>query len=256
MRCERRVSRRREGEHVGRKGQGKSLKRAYAPRQWKIHRKEKRWTIRNTPGPHTSDLSVPITFILRDYLGYAKNVHEVKKILTEGLILVNGKPQRDYRYRVGVMDIVEIPRTEEYYRVLPNYKGTITLHPISAEEKTRKLYKIKNVTLLKGGRYQLNFHDGNNFVSDKKYETYQSVIVDMERNEIVEAIPLSEGSLVFIVSGKNVSKVGRIREIHEFGMNPDAVLLESPEGTFQTLKDYVFAVGVNDTPAISLPGGE
>ena len=245
--------RRRDGEHVGNKGEGKSLKRASAPRQWKIHRKEKKWTIRNRPGPHTSDMSVPMTFILRDYLGYAKNVHEVKKILHEGLVLVNGKAQKDYRYRVGVMDIVEIPRTEEFYRVLPNYKGNLILHPISKEEKEKKLYKIKNVTLLKGGKYQLNFHDGNNIVSEQKYDTYNSVIVDMSTNAVVQDIPLKEGSLVYIVSGKNVSKVGRIVEIREFGMNPDAVTLESAQGMFQTLKDYVIAIGTDETPLISLP---
>ena len=93
-------------------------------------------------------------------------------------------------------------------------------------------------------------------VSDQKYETYQSVIVDMTKNEIVESIPLQEGSLVLIVSGKNVSKIGKIVDIRNFGMNPDAVTLESPKGTFQTLKDYVIAIGREDTPLISLPVGE
>ena len=247
---------RKDGEKVGRKGEGKSLKREFAPREWKIQRKQKVWTIRNRPGPHSSDLSVPITFILRDYLGYAKNVREVKKILHEGLVLINGKPIKDYRYRVGVMDVIEIPRTEEYYRVVPNYKGNLNLHPISKEEKDKKLYKISDVTLLSGGKYQLNFHDGNNMVSEKKYDTYQSVIVDLSKNEIVESIPLKEGSLVLILSGKNVSKIGKIVEIRDFGMNPDAVTLESPKGTFQTLKDYVIAIGVEDNPVISLPMGD
>ncbi|MBN1786184.1 MAG: 30S ribosomal protein S4e [Candidatus Methanofastidiosa archaeon] len=241
---------------MGRKGEGKGLKREKAPRQWKIPRKQKVWSIRNRPGPHSSELSVPITFILRDYLGYAKNVREVKRILSEDLVLVNGKSRRDYRYRVGVMDVVEIPRTEEYYRIVPNYKGNLILHPITKEEKDKKLYKVRDVTLLKGGKYQLNFHDGNNMVSDQKYETYQSVIVDMTKNEIVESIPLQEGSLVLIVSGKNVSKIGKIVDIRNFGMNPDAVTLESPKGTFQTLKDYVIAIGREDTPLISLPVGE
>jgi len=241
---------------LGRKGEGKSLKREKAPREWKIPRKQKVWTIRNRPGPHSSDLSVPITFILRDFLGYAKNTREVKRILNEGLVLVNGKPRRDYRYRVGIMDVVEIPRTEEYYRMVPNYKGNLVLHPISKDEKDKKLYKVRDVTLLKGGKYQLNFHDGNNMISDTKYDTYQSVIVDMTKNEIVDSIPLQEGSLVLIVSGKNVSKVGKIVEIRDFGMNPDAVTLESPKGKFQTLKDYVIAIGKEDSPLISLPVGD
>lgn len=241
---------------MGRKGDVKSLKRAYAPRQWKIHRKEKVWTIKNRPGPHTSDLSVPITFILRDYLGYAKNVREVKRILSEGLVLINGKTRRDYRYRVGLMDLVEVPRTEEYYRVLPNYKGNLILHPITKEEKNKKLYKIKNVSLLKGGKYQLNFHDGNNLITDTKFKTYESIIMDVSKNEIIGSIPLEEGSLVFITSGKNVSKVGKVVGMREFGMNPDTVTLESQQGTFQTLKDYVIAVGSNETPTISLPVGD
>ncbi|RZN47376.1 30S ribosomal protein S4e [archaeon] len=241
---------------MGRKGDGKSLKRSFAPRQWKIHRKENVWTIRNMAGPHSSELSIPITFILRDYLGYARNVREVKKILNEGLVLVNGKAHKDYRFPVGVMDIIEIPRTEEYYRVVPDYKGSLTLHPISADEKDKKLYKISNIIALKGGKYQLNFHDGNNYVTTKKYNTYESVIFDLDKNEIVDTVPLEEGSVVLIVSGRNVSHIGKIVEIQNFGMNPDTVTLESSKGTFQTLKDYVIAVGTGSKPMISLPEGE
>jgi len=248
--------RKRDGETVGRKGEGKSLKRAFAPRQWKIHRKEKKWTITNRPGPHTSDLSVPITFILRDYLGYAKNVREVKKILHEGLVLVNGKPRKDYRYRVGLMDVVSIPRTEEYYRVVPNYKGNMVLHPIPAEEKDKRLCKVTDVRMLKGGKYQLNFHDGTNMVSPSKVNTNVSLIYDFEKNEIVDTLPLEEGSMVLIISGKNVSQIGKIAEIRHFGINPDAVTLESPKGTFQTLKDYVIVIGKDEVPVISVPVGE
>ncbi|MHC1605364.1 MAG: 30S ribosomal protein S4e [Candidatus Methanofastidiosia archaeon] len=241
---------------MGRKGEGKSLKRTCAPRQWKIHRKERIWTIKNIPGPHSSELSVPITFILRDYLGYAKNVREVKKILNDGLVVINGKTRKDYRYPVGLMDIVEIPRMEEYYRVVPNYKGNLILHPISKEEKDIKLCKIRDVTTITSGKYQLSFHDGNNMISDKKFNTYESVLLDLSTNKIVEEIPLKKGNLVLIISGKNVSRIGKIVEVRDFGMNPDTVTLESSEGTFQTLKDYVIAVGRDNNPMISLPAGD
>ena len=36
---------------MGRKGQRRSLKRLFAPKNWRIERKVKEWTIKPIPGP-------------------------------------------------------------------------------------------------------------------------------------------------------------------------------------------------------------
>ena len=236
---------------MGRKGQRRSLKRLFAPKNWRIERKVKEWTIKPIPGPHSKEMSIPITILLRDYLKNATNRREVNYILHNGDVLVNGRVIKDSSFPVGIMDVIEIPKTKEYFRVLFDKKGSITLLKIDESEKNTKLFKLINKTMVKGNVLQLNLHDGSNVLSKEGYSTSSTLVMKVPEMKVVDSLEFKEGYIGLVIKGKNVSRIGKISKIAPFGIYKDAVILESGNDKFQTLKDYVLVVG-KDSPIIKL----
>ncbi len=236
---------------MARKGQRRSLKRLFAPKNWRIERKVKEWTVKPIPGPHSKEVSIPITILLRDYLGHATNRKEVNFILNNGDVLVNGRAIKDSSFPVGIMDVIEIPKTKEYFRVLFDKKGSVNLLKIDESEKNTKLFKLINKTMIRGNKVQLNLHDGTNVLSEEGYTTSSTLVMKVPDMKIVDSLEFKEGYLGLVIKGKNVSRIGKISKITPFGIYKDAVILESGDDKFQTLKDYVLVVG-KDSPIIKL----
>ncbi|KYC44913.1 MAG: 30S ribosomal protein S4e [Candidatus Methanofastidiosum methylothiophilum] len=236
---------------MGRKGQRRSLKRLFAPKNWRIERKVKEWTVRPIPGPHSKEVSIPITILLRDYLGHATNRKEVNFILNNGDVLVNGRAIKNSSFPVGIMDVIEIPKTKEYFRVLFDKKGSVTLVKIDESEKNTKLFKLINKTMITGNKLQLNLHDGTNVLSNEGYPTSSTLVMKVPEMKVVDSLEFKEGYMGLVIKGKNVSKIGKISKITEFGIYKDTVLLESGNDKFQTLKDYVLIVG-KESPIIKV----
>ena len=235
-------------------GSRKHLKRYKAPKSWPIHPKEDTWTVKPAPGSHAINDSLPLLVIIRDILGLADNSREAKRIINSGNVLVDGRIVKDYKFPVGFMDIIEIPKTEENYRILLDTKGRLTLHPIAAEDATYKLTKITNKSIIKGGKTQLNLHDGKNVIIDEDaYSVGDVICLKVPEQEIVEAYPLQEGATVLVTGGKHTGELGTVSEIIENkSTNPNTIIIEtSSKDEFLTLKDYAFVVGT-DAPAISL----
>src|SRR3989344_5320180 len=103
------------------------MSRLAAPKCWQILKKENKWVIRSSCGPHPLYQSIPITLLLREYLGYAKNYKEVKSMLQDKEVLINNKVIHDTGYPVGLMDILDIPKLKETYVVFFNKKEKIVL---------------------------------------------------------------------------------------------------------------------------------
>ena len=61
----------------------------------------------------------------------------------ENGIKVDGKLRRDRGFPVGIMDVVEIVKTKEFYRCLYDVKGRFTLKELDAKEAQFKLLKVK-----------------------------------------------------------------------------------------------------------------
>ncbi len=250
---------------MARMGGRRHLKALAAPRFWPILRKEYKWTVKPSPGPHPIERSIPLLIVVRDILKYAKTGREARKIIAEGHIKVDGRIRRNYKYPVGIMDVIEIVDTGETYRMVPVPIKVMTLHPISKDEASYKLCRIENKTTIKGGHIQLNLHDGRNHivrVSDPTnpvedvYNTLGTVKISIPKQELLDYIPLKEGVIAIIIGGRNVGRVGKVLEIRR-GMRRfrSIVTLEDKNGNrFQTSLDHIFPIGV-DEPLISLPEG-
>ncbi|UCH72574.1 MAG: 30S ribosomal protein S4e, partial [Thermoplasmatales archaeon] len=57
----------------------KHLKRLNAPRALKLNRKERKWTIKSSSGPHTAERALPLGLLIRDYLNLGDTLREVKR---------------------------------------------------------------------------------------------------------------------------------------------------------------------------------
>ncbi|MGL4669141.1 MAG: 30S ribosomal protein S4e [Methanobacteriaceae archaeon] len=244
-------------------GSRKHLKTFKAPKNWPIHPKENTWTVKPAPGPHAIAESLSLNIVIRDILSIADNTREAKRIINTGNILVDGRVIKDYKFPVGFMDVIEIPKTGETFRVLPDHKGRLLLHPITKEKKEFKLVKIKNKVVMAGSKVQLNFHDGRNLTisseDSKNLNATPGDVVKLQvpEQEIKEVFKFEEGSKVLITGGKHTGEIGNIKEIViNHSSKPNTLVVENDsKKTFITLKDYAFVIG-KDNVEISLPGGK
>lgn len=248
------------GKHGGRKQQ----KRISAPKFWPIHRKQTKWVVKPRAGPHSAEESLPLMILIREILQYSNTSREAKLILSEGNIKVDGKIRQDHKFPVGLMDVVEIPKTGKFYRILPVPKKGLRPLPIDSEEASYKLCQIKKMAIIKGGHLQINLHDGRNILfrmenpktSPKElipYKTRDTLKLSIPEQQVLGHIPLKEENFAIVIDGKNMGFYGKIREIiSRFGPHASVVSLEAPDGTlFETALDYVFPVGENK-PEIQL----
>jgi len=250
---------------LARMGGRKHLKALVAPSYWPILRKEYKWVVKPSPGPHPINHCLPLLLIVRNVFKYAETSREARRLIAEGHFKVDGRVRKDYKYPVGLMDVIEIVDTGEYYRVVPEPVKVLGFVKISREEAGYKLCRIEDKTTVKHGHIQLNLHDGRNIlvrVSDPKnpvedtYETLGSLQISLPNQNILNYIPLKEGVLAIISGGRNVGRVGKVVSIHR-GLRRyrSIATLEDKHGNkFQTSLVYVFPIGV-DKPLITLPEG-
>lgn len=241
-----------------RRGQKKHLKRLPAPKYWPIKRKTGKFTTRVIPGPHSREQCLPLTLVLRETLGYAENMREVRAILSSGQIKIDGNVRKDPRYPVGLMDVIDIATSGERFRLVPKKRGGLRLVKIDEKEAEFKLCKIESKTMVKGGKVQLGLHDGRSLLlseGDKpsKYNTLDTLKISIPEQKILDSVNLEKGVYAVVSQGRNIGNEGKVIEIERrVGTHASTVTMEDPEGNrFQTALEYVFVVG-KSKPEVSL----
>jgi small subunit ribosomal protein S4e len=234
---------------VGNKGPTRHLKRHQSPNFWPIHRKTGKWAIRTSSGPHTLNGSIPLTVLLRNELKYAKTAKEAKIIIKNGKVLVDGKKRLNERFPVGLMDVVSLPSSGEIYRVLPEQGGRLKLLAIPEEESKTKLCSITGKTTQRGGKVQLNLHDGKNLVitsEQDNYNVHDVLEITLPEKEIREHIEFKEMQQALIIGGRSQGAQGILIGFGpEPGWKKTATIRTSEGDDIRTLAKYVFVVGSN-----------
>jgi len=221
------------------------------------------------PGPHPKNACLPLAIVLRDILKVVNSKRELKYILNNQEVKVDGRTRKELNFPVGLMDVIEIPKIDKFYRIIPFEKKGLLPLEIESSEKDFKLCKIINKTMLKGKVLQLNLHDGRNILinqSDSEegeevlnpndFKTKDTLKISIPDQTILDHYKFEENKIGLVVKGRFIGKLGKISEIFvRFGPNASIVTLEELGEPFQTLLDYVFVIG-RTKPEIKLPNIE
>merc|ERR1719336_1898977 len=105
------------------------------------------------------------------------------------LIKVDGKVRSDMFFPAGFMDVVQIEKTKENFRLLYNTKGRFTLHKIVKEEASYKLCRVKKV--MRGPKsipYAVT-HDGRTIrYPDPDVKPNDTIRLDTESGKILDYV--------------------------------------------------------------------
>jgi len=129
------------------RGPRKHLKRLNAPKHWMLAKLGGTWAPRPSTGPHKLRECLPLILLLRNRLKYALTKREVHAICAQRLVKIDGKVRTDTNYPAGFMDVVQIEKTNENFRLLYDTKGRFAIHRITPEESKFKLLKVRQIKI-------------------------------------------------------------------------------------------------------------
>jgi len=182
---------------------------------------------------------------------------------------VDKRVRTDINYPAGFMDVVEIAKTDERFRLLYDVKGRFTLHRIGKEEANFKLLRIvkkavgKKVSIGRnptqsgqaGAIPYCTTHDGRTIrFADPIWKPNDSVKFDLSTGKVVGHYPFEAGQVSMITRGANVGRVGEIISIEKHPGSNEIVHLRDKKGNnFATRVENVFVIGQGKDAAVSLP---
>jgi len=183
------------------------LKREKVPRKWPIPRKGTTFVVK------PKQKGVPILILLRDMLKIAQNRKEVKRAIHKKNILLNKKEIKDEKESAKLFDVLTLVPSKKNYKLSLSDKGKFNLEEIKEAEANFKVSKIKNKTILKGKKVQLNFEDGKNFLSNLKCKVNDSALINLKDKKIEKCLGLKDNSRAMVFAGKHTGKKGIINKI-------------------------------------------
>ncbi len=186
-------------------------KRQTISKLWPVPRKS-RTTYVVKPN-FSQEEGLPVLIILRDILKVASNRKEVKQIIHEKNLLMNGKPVVDDKNSAVLFDTLTFVPNKKSYRLELNTNQKFELVEIKESEAGKKVSKIVNKTILKGKKVQLNLGDGRNILSSEKCNVNDSVVLNFHNKKVEKILPMKEKSKVFISEGKHIGVKGVIEKL-------------------------------------------
>lgn len=240
---------------MGRRGNKKHLKRLAAPKHWMLDKLSGVWAPRPSTGPHKLRECLPLILILRNRLKYALTGREVKMILMNKLVKVDGKVKLDPNYPAGFMDVVTIPRLDSHFRLLYDTKGRFVLVPIKNTEATFKLCRVQKSAIGRGGISYISTHDGRTIrFPDPDIKVGDSVKVKLEDNTISDFYKLDIGARVMVVKGRNTGRIGNVRKIEKHPGATNIVHIDDvSDHKFATRIQNVFVIGTDENAVVKVP---
>ena len=185
------------------------LKRITAPQSWAIKRKKTTFVVR--PRGYLN-IGMPLSLILTEFLGLADTRKEVKRIVQNAKISIDGKVVKDERRPLLLMSAMQIQDVGSY-RLLFNSRGKFYLKKIPSKSAKRKFCKVTSKSLVKKGKIQLGFHEGTTFLTqDKNINMHDTLVFDPSKN-IEKHLKFEKGSRVFLIGGNGVGNSGTVEII-------------------------------------------
>ncbi len=217
---------------MGRKGNKRHLKSLYSPIYYAISKKHNKYTTKMSCGRHTKDKAIPLLLFIRDKLNLSDKKVEIVKIVKQGLIKVNGKVIKDYKYPIGLNDIVNIDKLDKNYKISIDKKAHFSFEEIDKKNKIARICKVIKKYKIKKGIIMLGLHDGTNIKGKDNININDSVILN-EKKEIDKILPLKKNAKCFIIDGVHVGDNGTLEEIKSIE-DKKQVIIKKQDAEFET----------------------
>lgn len=189
-------------------------KRSASPEFWQISRKDKRFVVRTSPGPHPKNYSYPLLVVLRDILGLAKTRREALSVLNEGKVRIDGRVVKSESFPVGLMDVIDLPNVGRSYRMVPQY-GRLVPVEIDEKEKELKLCYVKSKKTVKGSKTSCSLHDGRVIFPEAEVDVRpgDSCIIKIPSQEYQASFRLGKESLALLIRGEKSGEIATVEDL-------------------------------------------
>jgi len=178
-------------------------------------------------------------------------------IVMQRAVKVDGKVRTDVNFPSGFMDVIEIERTNEHFRILYDVKGRFAVHRITPEEAKFKLVKIRRVLLGPKGVPFAVTHDGRTLrYPHPDIKVSDVVKLDTATQKVEQHLRFEVGSRVMVTGGRNTGRIGIVerREKHP-GSHEIVHIRDAANNDFATREENVFTLGEGKTSLVSVPRG-
>lgn len=214
------------------------------------------WAPKPGAGPHKGRESLPIVIIVRNRLKYALTRSEAQAICMRRLVKVDGRVRTDINFPAGFMDVVELEKSDDRFRLLYDTKGRFVLHRLDKAEAGFKVCKVVRQEISKKGIPTIATHDGRTIrYHHPDIKKYDSVKVDLATGKVVDHVKFDPGCTVVVTNGRNQGRIGTLvdRERHP-GSFEIVHIRDSRDTTFATRLSNVFVIGrAGEEPLVSFP---
>lgn len=172
-------------------------------------------------------------------------------------VKIDGKIRTDHRFPAGFMDVIELDKSGDRFRVLFDTKGRFVMHRINREEATYKLCRINKVYIGAKKVPMAVTHDGRTLrYPDPDAKINDSVKIDIATGKFSDILKFELGAMVMLTKGRNAGRVGTLMHIEHHENSFDIVTIKDVKGhTFATRLENVFVIGSGSKAEVSLPKG-
>jgi small subunit ribosomal protein S4e len=175
----------------------------------------------------------------------------------ERCVAVDGKVRTDANFPAGFMDVIEIAKTGDRFRLMYDVKGRFVLHRISKEETQYKLCRVNKVHYTAGQVPAAVTHDGRTVrYPDPDVKVNDTIKVDIATGKMSEILKFEAGAMVMVTRGGNTGRVGTLVKVERHEGSFDIVTITDAKGhVFCTRLQNVFVIGSGNNASVSLPKG-
>lgn len=168
--------------------------------------------------------AVPVVIAVRDMLKLAHTAHEVKHLIKQKMLKLNGRLVRDSHESIKLFNQFEADKTY-LLSLLPT--GRFGFKELTKPEDY--LHKVIGKKMVNDGKIQFNLHDGTNLMSKDKIAIGDSLYLNAG-GHITGHVPLEKGREVFIIAGKHLGTMGTVTKLND---NHVTVQMEGRSATLE-----------------------
>jgi small subunit ribosomal protein S4e len=155
------------------------------------------------------------------------------------------------------MDVIELEKANDRFRLLFDTKGRYVLHRLDREEAQYKLCRINKIYVGSKKVPCAVTHDGRTLrFPDPDLKVNDTVKVDIKTGKMSDILKFDLGAMVMITKGHNCGRVGTLMHVEKHDGSFSIITVKDSKGnTFATRLGNVFVIGSGQQPLISLPKG-